>query len=490
MNRSPTQFSRKTRGTTLWALLVWTGALGLGPSALHAQASRGSDPALSSETKTAIVEGIGQALVSTYIYEDVARDMATLLQEKLRAGAYGEIDDGVEFARLLTDDLRSVANDLHLGVQMRHVHPDQGAETETVEDGEADAHGSVDDRRRANFGIRKAEILEGNVGYLAIEGFEGGPEAGATVVAAMNLLGNSDALILDLRQNGGGGPSVIQMIFGYLLDDPTHILGFYTRETDTHQQFWSPPYVPGPNLSDVPVFVLVGPRTFSAAEAFSFSIQTLERGAVVGERTPGGSHPVRPVPISGTDFVVHVPFARTVDPRVESDWEGTGITPDIPASVEEALEVAHLKALATLRDGEADPDRRRALSMILDRRQARLTAPALGVEALAQYEGKYTGEVEVEILIREGQLIMNIQGRRFSSLTFLGDDQFALEGSIGQLTFQRDEGGLVSGFEARMGESGSPMFRRVGKGEADLVSWSPGGGDPIFGTQEVAMAGG
>ena len=80
----------------LWALLAWSGALGLGPSALHAQASRGSDPALSSETRTAIVEGISQALVSTYIYEDLARDMATLLQERLRVGAYEGIDDGVE----------------------------------------------------------------------------------------------------------------------------------------------------------------------------------------------------------------------------------------------------------------------------------------------------------------------------------------------------------------------------------------------------------
>jgi hypothetical protein len=404
--------------------------------------------------------------VSTYIYEDVARDMATLLQERLRVGAYEGINDGVEFARVLTDDLRSVANDLHLGVQIRHVHRGQGADAEAAEEGEADAHGSVEDRRQANFGIRKAEILEGNVGYLAIDGFEGGPEAGATVVAAMNFLGNSDALILDLRQNGGGGPSVIQMIFGYLLDDPTHIIGFYTRETDTHQQFWSPPYVPGPSLADVPVFVLVGPRTFSAAEAFSFSIQTLDRGAIVGEGTPGGSHPVRPVPISGTDFVVHVPFARTVDPRVDSDWEGTGIIPDIPASMEEALEVAHLEALATLRDGESDPDRRRALSMILDRRQALREAPVLGVEAMAQYEGKYTGEVEVEIMVGEGQLIMKIQGRRFSALIFLGNDRFALEGSMGQLNFQRDDGGLVSGFEAHMGESGSPAFRRVEEGGA------------------------
>jgi hypothetical protein len=420
------------------------------------------------------VEGIGQALENTYIYEDMAQEMATLLREKLRAGVYGGIDDGVEFARVLTEDLRSVANDLHLGVQMRHVHAGQGSDAESVEEGEADAHGSVEDRRRANFGIRKAEILEGNVGYLAIEGFEGGPEAGATVVAAMNFLGNTDALILDLRRNGGGGPSVIQMVFGYLLDEPTHIMGFYARENDTHEQFWSPPYVPGPSLADVPVFVLVGPRTFSAAEAFSFSMQTLRRGVVVGERTPGGSHPVRPIPISGTDFVVHVPFARTVDPRVDSDWEGTGIIPDIPTSGEDALETAHLEALATLRDGGSDPDRRRALSMILDRRHAELTAPALGLEALAEYEGEYTGEVEVEIVMREGQLIMNIQGRRFSSLTFLGDDRFALEGSIGQLNFQRDDGGLVSGFEARMGESGSPTFRRVERKGLNLPSWTPG----------------
>lgn len=458
MNRRPTLSRCETRGTTAWALLAWVSALGLGPSALHAQASQGSDSALSAETRAAIVDGIGRVLVTTYIDEDAARNMAALLQEKLRAGAYEGIDDGVAFARVLTGDLRSVANDLHLGIQVRHSHAGQEADAETEEE---EAHGSLEDRRRANFGIRRAEILEGNVGYVAIDGFEGGPEAGATVVAAMNFLGNVDALIVDLRRNGGGGPSVIQMIFGYLMEGPTHITGFYARETDTYQQFWSPPYVPGPSLADVPVFVLVGPRTFSAAEAFSFSMQTLGRGAIVGQRTPGGSHPVRPIPILETDFVVQVPFARTVDPRTDSDWEGTGVTPDIQAPLEEALEVAHSEALRVLRDGESDPDRRRALGNILDRRQALRTAPVLGKDALSAYEGRYTGDVDVEIVLEEDGLTMKIQGRRFSSLIFLGDDRFVLEGTLGQLNFQRDARGRVSGFEALMGESGSPTFRRV-----------------------------
>jgi hypothetical protein len=450
------------RGVALAILFTATGALGPAPLPLQAQASGDASPPLTPELRAIVVQGIGKALREVYVYEDLARDMAALLTRKLEAGAYDGIVEQVALARALTEDLRSVANDLHLSGRVRHVHPGENAERGTGEGEEENAHGSAEVRRRTNFGIRKAEILEGNVGYLAIDSFDGGPEAGAAVVAAMNFLGNAEALVLDLRTNGGGGPSVIQMVYGFLLDGPTHVTGFYTRETHTHQQFWSPPYVPGPSLAHVPVFVLVGPRTFSAAEAFAFSMQTLERGTIVGERTPGGSHPVRPIPLEGTEFVVQVPFARTVDPRTDGDWEGTGILPDILAPVEEALEVAHLEALAALRDREPDPTRQRALDLILDRRQALRDPPVLEAGAMADYAGRYSGDVEAEIVLEEDGLVMKIRGMRFSSLTFLGGERFALERSLGQLVFSRDGEGKVAGFEALVGEAGSTTFRRAG----------------------------
>ena len=454
-------FSGAPARVALWSILLGLmGVLGAGLNSLTAQTSEDGYPPLTPELRSSVVEGIGQALTEIYIYEDIPREMAGLIQRKSQSGDYDEIRGQVEFARVLTEDLRSVANDLHLRVRVPQNHVGDPDAVEGEE--EADAHGAVEVRSRSNFGLRRAEVMEGNVGYLEVNGFEGGPEAGATVIAAMNFLGNADALIIDLRKNGGGGASVIQMIYGYLLDAPTHITGFYTRETDTHQQFWSPPYVPGPSLADVPVFVLVSPRTFSAAEAFAFSMQTLGRGAIVGEGTPGGSHPVRPIPVSGTEFVVHVPFARTVDPRTDQDWEGTGIIPDIPTPAEEALYVAHFEALRAIRDQEEDPIRRRVVGTVMDRLQALRDAPTVGEAALASYVGRYTGDVEVEMALEESTLVMEIGGRRFSPLTFMGEDQFALEGSLGKVKFTRDGGSRVSGFEAFLGEGGSRVFRRVG----------------------------
>jgi hypothetical protein len=453
--RVPVDFAPFFRGLAGFALLL--------PcffSALWAQTEREVEPSLSAELRVAIIEGVSQALQDVYVYEDVAGEMAALLRRNMGAGAYEGVGTRKELARRLTDDLRSLANDLHLRVE---VDPTPVERTGGSQEAEGEnPHGPAEVRSRTNFGLRKAEVLEGNVGYLAVDGFEGGPEAGATVVGAMNFLGNTDALILDLRQNRGGGASVIQMIFGYLLDRPTHITGFYVRETDTHQQFWSPPYMPGPSLAHVPVYVLVGPRTFSAAEAFTFSMQTLGRGTVIGEPTRGGSHPVRPVSIPETGVTVQVPFGRTVDPRTDQDWEGAGIHPDIPVPAGEALEHAHLEALGGILDGETDPVRKRSVERILERIRAEREAPILDPEAMADFVGRYSGEIEVEVVLEGGELALMIRGVRFSTLTSLGDDRFALKETSGQLVFIRDGEDRIIGFEAVVGGEGPRRFERVG----------------------------
>ena len=146
--------------------------------------------------------------------------------------------------------------------------------------------------RRENFYFERVERLDGNVGYLDFRQFVDARLAGATAVAAMNFLSNCDAIIIDLRQNGGGEPSMIQLLTSYFFDEPKHINSFYVRYSDSIEQFWTQAYVPGKKMPDVPLYVLTSSYTFSGAEEFTYNLKNLKRATIIGETTGGGAHPV------------------------------------------------------------------------------------------------------------------------------------------------------------------------------------------------------
>jgi C-terminal processing protease CtpA/Prc len=230
----------------------------------------------------------------------------------------------------------------------------------------------VENARRGNHGFNKLERLAGNVGYLELLGFSGIPEAGATAVAAMNFLANADALIIDLRQNGGGSPAMIGLVTSYLVDDRVHLNDFYYRERDEMQQFWTWPYVEGRRFgASKPVYVLTSNRTFSAAEEFTYNLKNLKRATIVGETTGGGAHPGGPRRITA-HFSIWVPAGRAINPISKTNWEGTGVEPDIKVESKQALKAAHLDALKKLRAGETDQRRGEQLDRAIDEVQKEL----------------------------------------------------------------------------------------------------------------------
>lgn len=200
-----------------------------------------------------------------------------------------------------------------------------------------------------NYGFRQVRILDGNVGYLNLTGFANVDErAGATAQAAMNFLGNADALIIDLRQNGGGSPSMIQLITSYLYgSERVHLNNFYNRPRDEHTQTWTLPYVPGKRRPDIDVYVLTSQSTFSAAEEFSYNLRNLERATLIGETTGGGAHPGG-TQIATNRFTIWVPDGRAINPITKTNWEGVGVEPHMKVSANEALEVAQITALESI----------------------------------------------------------------------------------------------------------------------------------------------
>ena len=291
---------------------------------------------LDAAARVEAIDAIAAALANFYVFPETGDKMAAAIRKSQASGAYDSLVTDAAFARKLTDDLRDICHDKHLAVRPGPIDPHRvhGG------DDEAPTAEQVEAMRRENFAFRKTEILPGNIGYVKFDGFVGMKEAEPTAAAAMNFVANCDALIIDLRENGGGDPVMINFLCGYLFDTPTLLNRFYNRPTDTTTESFSRGDVPGPRFGQTkPVYVLTSHYTFSGAEEFCYDLQNLKRGVVVGEVTGGGAHPVSPRP-AGPRFSVFVPYARAINPVTETNWEGKGIQPDIQATAADALDAA------------------------------------------------------------------------------------------------------------------------------------------------------
>jgi C-terminal processing protease CtpA/Prc len=304
---------------------------------------------LSESEKRGTIKTINGLLADNYVFPDTATKMSAHLQSQVEQGHYEKLNDGKDFAKQLTADLQSISHDKHLRVLLDR----EGRRSAKKGDQKSQKEFENKQLRRAqarNFGFEEVKILEGNVGYLRLTQFFDASVGGETAVAAMNFFANAEALIIDLRKNGGGSPSMIQLLTSYLYDsEPVHLNNFYWRPSDLHTQTWTLPHVPGVRRPDMPVYVLTSNRTFSAAEEFSYNLRNLERATLVGETTGGGAHPGGPQRIND-DFVLWIPQGRAINPITKTNWEVVGVKPHIETKAADALKVAHEAALKVLAD--------------------------------------------------------------------------------------------------------------------------------------------
>jgi hypothetical protein len=295
-----------------------------------------------------VIDGVGDVLKEYYIELPVAQEMADAVKAHEAKGDYNAISDGDTFATQLTKDLQAVSHDKHLRVNFNSFKAPPMKEP-TAED-LARFHQQME---RNNCAFDKVEILPNNIGYIKFDGFMDADFCGPTVVAAMGFVAHTDALIFDLRQNGGGQPAMVTMIASYLFDKPTHLIDIYNRKDDRTQQNWTLSYLPGKRMPTQPVFVLTAKRTFSGAEEFAFDLQKQKRAVIVGETTGGGAHPVSGHLVADY-FMVGVPFAKSLDPVTKTNWEGTGVEPDVKVAADDALTTAQKLALEKIQAAKKD----------------------------------------------------------------------------------------------------------------------------------------
>jgi C-terminal processing protease CtpA/Prc len=192
-----------------------------------------------------------------------------------------------------------------------------------------------------NYGFERVEYLEGNIGYIDLRMFAPlSEDAWQTMGSAIGLVANTDALIVDMRHNGGGSPGTIAAFSSYFFDHRTLLNTMYWREGDRTEEFWTYTEVVGRRYGEEkPIFVLTSSFTFSGAEEFCYNLQTRKRAVIVGEVTGGGAHPTRRYQLNET-FGVMVPIGRAINPITRTNWEGGGIKPDVEVPGERALDEA------------------------------------------------------------------------------------------------------------------------------------------------------
>jgi hypothetical protein len=368
------------------------------------------DMTIDAGVRAQVIEGVLKNLNEAYVYPETAKRMEQAVRERVAKKEYEGVTSAKALAQMLTEHLQAVSRDKHLRVNYRAEalaenealpgvariirrrpgdaggggNPADGAPGRRIirepGDGETPA-GSSPARvvRRdpndltGNMGLEKVETLEGNLGLLEFSYFDGSDEAGKKISDAMNRLADTDALIIDLRRCRGGANVAINLLMSYFFDKSIHLSDAYDRLTGNTMTFHSLAEVPGRRYGQKEVYILTSNRTFSAAEDISYTLKNLKRATIVGETTGGGAHPVMGRRLH-EHFLVMIPFARYISPITKTNWEGTGVEPDIKTPAAHALKVAQLAALTKLSTQKRDAKASAALKSLIETLQREVDA--------------------------------------------------------------------------------------------------------------------
>ena len=309
----------------------------------------GPDLTLDAATRTTVIETLARELDGNYVFPDVGKAMNAKVRARLAAKGYDSITSARAFAEELTKDLQSVSRDKHMRVRYRSEaipqRPPRAAQPEQPSPEEMEEFRR--EEARNNFGFFKVERLEGNIGYVDMRAFVPADIAREKATAVMAFVADTDALIFDLRKNGGGSPDQIAWLCSYLFEGRVHLNDIYMRPEDRTEEFWTNPGVPGTKYLDKPVYVLTSDYTFSGAEEFAYNLKTQKRALIVGETTGGGANPGGMARLH-EHFAAFIPMGRAINPITKTNWEGTGVEPDVKIEEDRALAKACVLALEHL----------------------------------------------------------------------------------------------------------------------------------------------
>jgi hypothetical protein len=399
---------------------------------------------LDSKMKSEAIENISNLLVENYVFPDVAEKVKIQLEANLKSSAYDNIDDPMVFSQKMTEDLQAVTKDKHL----RFIF-NPGMASDLLKGGNDEESNPLmrkkyeDAMREENYQFKKLEILPGNIGYMDLRGFTDAtiPGAKETGAAAMSFLANTEAIIFDMRENGGGDPNMVQFLCSYLFEGKIHLNDLYYRKTNETTEYWTYETVPGKKMPNVEVYVLTSNRTFSGAEEFTYNLKNLKRATIIGEITGGGANPGGSMRVSD-NFVMFVPTGKAINPITKTNWEGTGIVPDIACKKEDALTIAQIEIYKKLISKTSSEDKKKDYEWNLEALNGRLNPIIVTQENMLKYAGDYGPR---KIYFENNQLIYERPGvLGKTKLIPITADIFMLEGRDNfRVKFNTDGSGTV-----------------------------------------------
>jgi len=347
----------------------------------------GNEVKIDKSEKKVIIDKICENLEREYIFPEITKKYIKMLKNNLYSGKYDSIIQPGDFAAATTKDLMAIHKDDHLSIRFNPEWIKNKKERDKF-----DKKGLLRKKRLdriANYGFEEVKILTGNIGYLKLNGFSYEIEAFNSAIAVMGFLAHTDALIVDLRTNGGGSPEMVQFLCSYFISNPRkHLNTFFYKDKDKSTQYWTYTLLPGKRLDKIDLYILTSQNTFSAAEEFSYNLKHMKRATVIGEQTGGGAHDNKFV-ILTDQFMMSLPFARAYNRITKTNWEGVGVEPDVKVVSNKALDTAKLLAVKKLFEKEEDPEFKAYYSWGYDIFKTMLNPKKIKLDILKTYVGTF-----------------------------------------------------------------------------------------------------
>ncbi|WP_276483001.1 S41 family peptidase [Paraflavitalea pollutisoli] len=397
-----------------------------------------TQPLPDTRTKQALVDSLSHALNHYYVYPDKADGMSRHIAQQLRNNRYDSASSAAELANQLNKDLRTIYNDKHLVIRF-----DPDLQKRIIAFNTTKRSDPADQQReqRQNYFFRKLEILPSNIGYLEFTNFaDTSAAARKTIRAALQFLEHTDAIIIDLRNNYGGNGILAGEFAGFFFDKKIFGGRSYNRLTNqwTDQWLQNNPAVTQGLYMNMPIYLLTSHRTFSAAEGLAYTLQTLRKATVVGDTTRGGAHLTRSFSL-GNGFVGFIPFTRHENAVTHTDWEGTGVLPDVYASENNSLPQAQKLILQRQLTTTTHENEQRKIQWQINYLTAQQPAWTPTANELKTLAGEFE---EFVFLVRDGQLVCvnKHQSNQTNRLVSIERNLFQVNASMQVAFFVNDQG--------------------------------------------------
>jgi hypothetical protein len=270
-----------------------------------------------------VVSEVAQVIAERYVLPERRPALDAVLAEGLSSGRY-RVTDPRQLATLINADLERVGKDKHLSFATIPSRPPCRRARAGRRARQCEYERMVAAR---NHGIMELKVLPGNVRYMDYRGFDWiGPDTAAALDNAMSFLAGGDAVIIDIRRNGGGSPAAVQYITSHFMEAGKPLMTFHMNGKASPDTTATLAEIKAPRMIGKPLYVLTSGGSASAAEEFAGHVGGYKFGELVGENTAGAGFRNELVPVAG-DFVISVSVGRAVLAATGKDWEAVGHAP-------------------------------------------------------------------------------------------------------------------------------------------------------------------